>query len=147
MILFTSNLATTKIFWPQNVELQNVGFSHLLDTIYRPRGETFVVFMVFHSTVNVFLWIMALSISNISLQKCYSESFTANSYFPLKTQNFSPVDIFLYTVLSKYSNYDLIKCIHTHFAWPIAIKYSFLHPCITNYIQLYCTPTHLLAWR
>ena len=34
--------------------------------------------------------IMALLISSISLQKCYSKSFTANSYFPLKTQKFPP---------------------------------------------------------
>ena len=52
-------------------------------TIY---GKTSVGenFRGFHSTTNVFLRIMALSISNISLQKCYSKSFTANSYFPLK---------------------------------------------------------------
>ena len=41
---------------------------------------------------------MALSISNIYLQKCYTESFIANSYFPLKTQKFSTLDIFLCTI-------------------------------------------------
>ena len=52
-----------------------------------PREKTFTVF---HSTANLFPWIMALLISNISLQNCYSKSFTANSYFPLKTQKFPP---------------------------------------------------------
>ena len=52
----------------------------------------------FYSTANVFLQIMVLLISNISLQECYSESFIANSYFPLKTQKFSPTDVFPYTV-------------------------------------------------
>ena len=47
------------------------------------------------------LQIMALLISNISLQNCYSESFTANSYFPLKTQKFFPTDVFPYTVCIK----------------------------------------------
>ena len=39
-----------------------------------------------------------LLISNISLQVCYSETFTANSHFPLETWKFPPVDIFPYTV-------------------------------------------------
>ena len=70
------------------------------DTVYGKMsvGETFMVFAVFYSTVNLFLQIMALSISNNSLQSCYSESFTANNYFPLKMQNFSPADVFLYMV-------------------------------------------------
>ena len=42
-------------------------------------------FMIFHLIVNLFLRIMALLISNINLQKCYSEGFTANSHFPFKT--------------------------------------------------------------
>ena len=59
-----------------------------------PWGDFCAVFGVFYSTTNIFLRLIALSISNISLQKCYRESFTANSYFPLKTQKFYPVDVF-----------------------------------------------------
>ena len=42
------------------------------------RRKTFVVFTVFHLITNLFLWIMALSISNISVQKYYSKNFTVN---------------------------------------------------------------------
>ena len=63
-----------------------------------PQGKIFMVFAVFSSTVNLFLQIMALKISNKSLQKRYSESFTANSYFPLKTRKFTPMDVILYMV-------------------------------------------------
>ena len=52
----------------------------------------------FHSITNLFLQIMALTIRNISLQKCYSKHFTMNSHFPLKAQRVSPVYIFLDTV-------------------------------------------------
>ena len=41
---------------------------------------------------------MVLSISNISLQNCYSESFTTNSYVSLKTWKSSSMDVFPYTV-------------------------------------------------
>ena len=58
----------------------------------------FCDFSSFHSNVNLFLQIMALSISNISLQKCYSKSFIENSYFPLKTRKFFPMDAFPYMV-------------------------------------------------
>ena len=44
-------------------------------------GETFVVFVVFHSIVNVFPRIMALSIGNVSLQACYRRSFPVNGNF------------------------------------------------------------------
>ena len=69
-------------------------------TIYRKRpwDKTFTVFMVFYSTTNLLSQIMAWSISNISLQNCYSETFTANSYFPLKTRKVSPMDVFRFTV-------------------------------------------------
>ena len=63
-----------------------------------PRGKTFAVFMVFHSTANLFPQIMALLINNINLQQCYSKSCTANSLFLLKIQKFSPVDVYPYTV-------------------------------------------------
>ena len=39
-----------------------------------------------------------VSICNISLQNWYSEIFTVNSYFPLKMQKFSSVDVFPYMV-------------------------------------------------
>ena len=47
------------------------------------RGKTFVAFEVFHSITNLFLQILALSISNTSLQACYSESTLMNDHFPL----------------------------------------------------------------
>ena len=41
-------------------------------------GEIFHVYHGFsHSIANLFLWIMVLPIYNISLQKCYSKSFSA----------------------------------------------------------------------
>ena len=46
---------------------------------------------------NLFLQIMALLIGNISLQRCYNESFTMNSHFPLKIQNFSSANALPYT--------------------------------------------------
>ena len=51
-------------------------------TIYSEtfKGENFAVF---HSIANLFPQIMSLSISNISLQACYRESFPANNHFPL----------------------------------------------------------------
>ena len=58
------------------------------------QGKPFAVFVAFHSTTNIFLRIMALSISNISLQKCYSKTFDAKSYFLLKMQVF-PYGCFL----------------------------------------------------
>ena len=45
----------------------------------RLRGKTSVVF---HSIVNLFPRIMALSIGNTSLQACYRESLSANNHFP-----------------------------------------------------------------
>ena len=45
----------------------------------RLRGKTFVVF---HSIVNHFPRIMALSIGSTSLQACYRESLSANNHFP-----------------------------------------------------------------
>ena len=57
-----------------------------------------MVCVEFHSITNLFPQLLALSISNISLQNCYSESFTANSYFLLKMQTFSPADVFPFTV-------------------------------------------------
>ena len=43
-----------------------------------PWEKLFTIFMVFHSTVNLFLQTMSLLIRNISLQKHYSERFTVN---------------------------------------------------------------------
>ena len=53
------------------------------DMIKHSRGKTFMVFVVLHSIMNLFLWIMALLISNISLQACYHESFSTNDNFPI----------------------------------------------------------------
>ena len=58
----------------------------------------FKIFTVFYSTPNLFLWIVAWSINNVSLQKCHSESFTVNNYYPLKTCKFSAMGVFQYTV-------------------------------------------------
>ena len=44
--------------------------------------------MVFHLTANLFLQIMVLLISNISLQNRYSKCFTVNSYLYSKPKNF-----------------------------------------------------------
>ena len=59
----------------------------LVITIY---SKTFVVFMVFHSTTNFFLQIMALSISNISLQQCYSKSLPWIAIFHSKRKSSPP---------------------------------------------------------
>ena len=48
-------------------------------------GKTFAVFIIFHSTANVFLWTMALLIENISQHQCYNESFTESLFCILKT--------------------------------------------------------------
>ena len=56
-----------------------------------------MAFVEFHLITNIFPQLLALSIGNISLQNCYSESFTTNSYFLLKMQKFSPTDVFPFT--------------------------------------------------
>ena len=75
-----------------------------MDSFYRIRemsaGENFgTVFTAFHSTANLFPQIMVLSISNISLQNCYNESCTTNSYFPLKMQKVFSCRCFPYMIL------------------------------------------------
>ena len=78
-------------------------------------GKNFHIFHGFsHSIAYLFLWIMALSIGNISLQKCQNKSFSANSNFPPKTQKLSPAEVVLYMVLLKIWThimdlYSLIK--------------------------------------
>ena len=52
-------------------------------------GENFHNFHGFLLYCDFFLWVMALLIGNISIQKCYSESFSVNIYFPLKTWRFT----------------------------------------------------------
>ena len=52
--------------------------------------KTFMFFAVFPLDHDSFPRIMALLISNIFLQNCYSKSFTMNSYFPLKMWSFFP---------------------------------------------------------
>ena len=56
------------------------------------RGKTFAVFVVFHSIVNVFPQIMALSIGNVSLQACYRESFSCEWQFYTPTVKVSPLE-------------------------------------------------------
>ena len=63
-------------------------------------GGNFHGFCGFSLDHNFFLQIMALLISITGLQNYYSESFTVNSYFPLKMQKFFPRDAFPYTVIS-----------------------------------------------
>ena len=67
-------------------------------------------FMVFHSTANVFMRIMVLSISNISLQKCYSKSFTTNSQV-FSTQN---VKVFPHECFSIYGIWTTNSIVLAH---------------------------------
>ena len=46
--------------------------------IKRSRGKRLWFCMILHSIMSLFLRIMTLSISNISLQACYCESFPVN---------------------------------------------------------------------
>ena len=65
-------------------------------------GKSFSAFMVYHSISNLFLQIMALWMGNVSLQQCFSKTVTTNSHILLKTQKFSPTDVFLYALIFMY---------------------------------------------
>ena len=64
----------------------------VLHTVYGKISvvKTFAVFAVFHLTVILFPWIMALFISNISLQNCYSEILLWTAIFHSKRKRFPP---------------------------------------------------------
>ena len=96
----TRLLLTTKMF---QVILVNVC------TVYgkMSAGKSFKTFVVFHSTKNIFLRVMALSISSISLQKCYYKSFTANNYFPFKI--FHSNSYFPFKVVKSASSVSLYR--------------------------------------
>ena len=66
---------------------------NVLYTIKCLRGKTFAVFAVLHSIANLFPWIMASSISNISLQACYQESFVMNDNFSSHEWQFSTLNV------------------------------------------------------
>ena len=86
-------------------------FAQTVTYMYSIYGKTFTVF---HSIANLFLQNMALSIGNISLQKCYSESFTMKSHFPIKTQKFPPTDVLLYAhIWLKVNIYRQLIFIHS----------------------------------
>ena len=113
MLYFTSFMHFIASFMPYG------GLYHIQQNV--SRGENFAVFTILHSTMNLFLQIMALSISNISLQNCYSKSFTVNSYFPLKTRKFYPTDFFLYTLVVKGFISDIfqicLSVLNTIYEW------------------------------
>ena len=92
------------------------------------------LFVVFHSTTNLFLRIMALLISNICLQNCYSESFTVNSYFQLKPRKFSLTDVFPCTVYEKSPK----KCHEFEEVISDLQQYVFIRWC--------CNKTYLCKW-
>ena len=57
----------------------------------------------------------ALLIGNVSLQNCYCERFTMNSYVPPKTWKFSPADVILWMRVTTYLMYVICRrecCIH-----------------------------------
>ena len=72
-------------------------------------GTTFVLFTVFHSIVNLFPQIMALSISYVSLQACYRKSFSVNDHLHSKCKSFLPQTFYH---------------VHTGGALPYAILFS-----------------------
>lgn len=61
-----------------SAKVQSGHYVALYTTVKYCSGKAFVVFMMFHSIANIFpRGIMALAISNISVQVCYCESFVA----------------------------------------------------------------------
>ena len=90
---------------------------------------------------NLFPQLMALLISNISLQSCYCESFTANSYFLLKIQKYSPTDVFPFTVT--VLNNILLLLTQNHL--PIA-QASSSFKLLDTYVYAYLCYNHLYNW-
>ena len=95
----TRNLRATLVYSKREfspctlvVSLVQCWYLVLLTTVCgkSPTGLIFHNFNGFHSIVNLFMWITALLIGNISLHCCYSKSYTMNNHFPLKTQKFPP---------------------------------------------------------
>ena len=72
--------------WPRIIILSNIATIIILNMGKRPQGKLLCV--VFHSIANVFLQIMTLSISNISLQKCYSKVLLWIAIFHWKHESF-----------------------------------------------------------
>ena len=71
--------------WAINIELHT--YKDIKHTVYG-KTSTGKAIMVFHLTTNFSPQIMALSINNISLQNCYSKTFTVNSIFHSQHKNF-----------------------------------------------------------
>ena len=87
-------------------------------TVYGKNIHRGKYFVIFHSIVNLLLWIMALSVGNVSLHKCYSKSFIVNSYFPFKMWKFSIVDVYPYAVIFCSTCIDKSYTVATvHFLW------------------------------
>ena len=64
------------------------------------KGKKFVVFMIFHSIVNLFRQIMALLIGNITLQACYYKSFPHEYLFSIINAKVLPyTDIYSFAVM------------------------------------------------
>ena len=87
-----SDHSTLKVKYPysdnKNTATSHSSLYHIWQNVCRGK------LLWFFTQPQIFLWIMGLLISNISLEKCHSKSFTANRYFPLKTWKFPPVDVF-----------------------------------------------------
>ena len=95
-------------------KLQKVVLIHLWKLLYLmvvAQGASFVVCLIrMHTHLKLIdptlqLLITITTIDNyyrssliVSLQKCYSKRFTTNSYFPFKTQKFSPVGVSIYSI-------------------------------------------------
>ena len=109
-----------------------------------PWEKTVTVFAIFHSTMNLFLQIMTLSISNISLQKCYSESFTVSSYFPLKKRKFSPqmFSCIRYVIDCVLKMYCCVLCFKHDFPMKVSEKLLIPQP---DWLQWFLHPLQHVA--
>ena len=104
------------------------------------------------------LWIfpMTLSISNISLQKCYRESFTTNNHFPINMQKFSQMDVLPHTISNilffaslcwrcngflKSSN-DISRSVHKVPILTISPKISYFGSTALIYVCMYINSTY-----
>ena len=73
-------------------------------------GKTFVVFTVFLLNCECFPTNHGHVDQQYKSTECYSESFTMNSYFPLRTQNFSYMKVFPYTVYCVQVYCNILQC-------------------------------------
>ena len=115
----------------------------------RQREKTFVVFTVFHSTANLFPQTIALSISNISLQQCYSKGVTVNS-LPTQNTKVSPTDVFpymvcqqqLYIVPNEICVFGLHVLVHIHnLYYRYYHHYLYIHTTLSQVHLIYSSST------